>query len=88
MGLQMLTERRSERIAGVLSCYDRIVVQGTLPGPCYAEGMTGYLYAITSASSTTPSGHSRPELTLLFGRVRDHLSVYAPEEVPFRVAAV
>jgi hypothetical protein len=45
MGLQLLTERRSDQIAGVLSCYDRMLVQGTLPGLCFAEGMTGYLYA-------------------------------------------
>ena len=45
MGLQLLTERRSNQIAGVLSCYDRILIQGTLPGLCFAEGMTGYLYA-------------------------------------------
>jgi hypothetical protein len=45
MGLQLLTERRSEQIAGVLSCYDRMLIQGTLPGLCYAEGMTAYLYA-------------------------------------------
>jgi hypothetical protein len=37
MGLQLLTERRSDRIAGVLSCYDRMLIQGTLPGLCYAE---------------------------------------------------
>jgi len=24
----------------VLSCYDRIIVTGTLPGVCYAKGMT------------------------------------------------
>ena len=29
----------------MLSCYDRMLIQGTLPGLCYAEGMTGYLYA-------------------------------------------
>jgi hypothetical protein len=45
MGLQLLTERRSEQLAGVLSCFDRMLIQGTLPGLCYAEGMTGYLYA-------------------------------------------
>jgi hypothetical protein len=27
----------------VLSCYDRIIVTGTLPGACYAKGMTGFL---------------------------------------------
>jgi hypothetical protein len=42
---QMLTERYRERLAGVLSCYDRIVITGTLPGACYADGMTSFLYA-------------------------------------------
>lgn len=44
MGL-LLTERYAEKIRGVLGCYDRVVIQGTLPELCYAEGMTGYLYA-------------------------------------------
>lgn len=39
-----LVERHAEQIAGVLSCYDRIIIQGTLPGLCHAEGMTSYLY--------------------------------------------
>jgi hypothetical protein len=42
---QMLTERYRERMHGVLSCYDRIVITGTLPGICYAAGMTSFLYA-------------------------------------------
>jgi hypothetical protein len=40
-----LVERYDDRIAGVLSCYDRVVVTGTLPTVCYAEGMTRFLYA-------------------------------------------
>lgn len=40
-----LTERYRDRLAGVLSCYDRIVITGTLPGVCYAGGMTSFLYA-------------------------------------------
>ena len=31
--------------AGTLSCYDRLVITGTLPVVCYAAGMTGYLNA-------------------------------------------
>src|SRR5277367_630093 len=42
---QLLTERYDDRIAGVLSCYDRLVITGTLPVVCYAAGMTGYLNA-------------------------------------------
>jgi hypothetical protein len=40
-----LVSRYDERIAGVLSCYDRIVVTGTVPGICHAKGMTSFLYA-------------------------------------------
>ena len=42
---QSLVARYDERIAGVLSCYDRVVITGTLPGVCYAEGMTRFLHA-------------------------------------------
>jgi hypothetical protein len=38
-----LLERHADQILGVLSCYDRVVIQGTLPAFCYAEGMTSYL---------------------------------------------
>jgi hypothetical protein len=42
---QLLTERYRDRLAGVLSCYDRIIVTGTLPGVCHAKGMTAFLSA-------------------------------------------
>ena len=45
MGLTLLTERHQEQIAGELSCWDRILIFGTLPKICYAEGMTSHLYA-------------------------------------------
>lgn len=38
-----LIERFAKQIRGVLSCYDRMVITGTLPGICYAEGMSSYL---------------------------------------------
>ena len=41
----LITTRYAPQISGVLSCFDRIVIQGTLPGLCHADGMTGYLYA-------------------------------------------
>ncbi|MGA9626499.1 MAG: hypothetical protein WBQ65_18645 [Bryobacteraceae bacterium] len=43
MGLVLLTGRHAQQIAGVLSCYDRMIVQGTLPVFSYAGGMTAYL---------------------------------------------
>jgi hypothetical protein len=44
MASTMLTQRHADQIAGVLSCYDRVLVCGTLPKICYARGMTFYLY--------------------------------------------
>jgi hypothetical protein len=40
-----LEDRYDDRIAGVLSCYDRVVITGTIPTVCYAGGMTRFLYA-------------------------------------------
>jgi hypothetical protein len=42
---RLLTERYRERLAGVLSCYDRMIITGTLPGACHAKGMTAFLSA-------------------------------------------
>ena len=40
-----IVERYGKRIKGVLSCFDRVVLTGTLPGACHAAGMTSFLYA-------------------------------------------
>jgi hypothetical protein len=40
-----LIDRYRERLHGVLSCYGRILVTGTLPQVCSAEGMTAFLKA-------------------------------------------
>jgi len=42
---QSLTERYDDRIGGVLSCFDRLLITGTVPVICYAEGMTRFLFA-------------------------------------------
>lgn len=41
---ELLTERYADQLDGVLSCYDRIVITGSLQPFCYAQGMTHYLY--------------------------------------------
>ena len=41
----LITERYDKQIRGVLSCYDRVIIRGTLPGWNYAQGMTSFLYA-------------------------------------------
>src|SRR5882762_1850179 len=35
-----LIERHRDRIEGVLSCFDRVLIQGTLPSVCYAGAMS------------------------------------------------
>ncbi len=41
--MELLIDRYAEKILGTLSCFDRVVIQGTLPTFCYAQGMAGYL---------------------------------------------
>jgi len=41
--MELIHERYNDKIHGVISCYDRILITGTLPGLCYAGGMTRFL---------------------------------------------
>lgn len=41
---ELLSERYANDLDGVSSCYDRIVITGSLQPLCYAQGMTHYLY--------------------------------------------
>ena len=50
---QRLTERYRERLAGVLSCYDRIVITGTLPGAGGLIGAGHYLLLVAPSSRST-----------------------------------
>jgi len=40
-----LVNRYAANMNGVLSCYDRILIIGTLPGVCYAGGMSSFLFS-------------------------------------------
>ena len=42
---ELITEQYKEQIRGVISCYDRIIIRGTIPAWCFADGMTSFLYA-------------------------------------------
>jgi len=44
VGVELLTERHAAQIEGVLGCFDRMLIFGTLPGVCFAGGMTSFLY--------------------------------------------
>jgi hypothetical protein len=43
--MEVLTTTYSDKITGELGCFDRLILTGTLPGICYSQGMTSYLYA-------------------------------------------
>jgi hypothetical protein len=43
--MELFTQRHASKIQGVLSCFDRVVITGTIPGICYAAGMTSFLKA-------------------------------------------
>ena len=80
---RLLTERYRERLAGVLSCYDRIIVTGTLPGACYAKGMMGFL----SARQIRVFDYPRFDEPLR-DRVRDPMRTHACESKRPRAVAV
>ena len=44
MGQELLSEKYSNELYGVLNCYDRVIISGNVQPLCYAKGMTGYLY--------------------------------------------
>jgi hypothetical protein len=41
--MSSLVSRYAGKLAGVLSCFDRIIITGTIPGWCHAQGMAFYL---------------------------------------------
>ena len=43
--MELLTTKYKKRISGILSCFDRLIITGTIPQICYSQGMTSYLYA-------------------------------------------
>ena len=43
--MKLFTDRHRSKIRGTLSCFDRVVITGTIPGICYAAGMTSFLKA-------------------------------------------
>jgi len=42
--MELLSETYKDKISFVLSCYDRLILTGTLPEISYAQGMTKYMY--------------------------------------------
>lgn len=43
--MKQLTEKYAKDISCMLSCFDRILIEGTLPELSHASGMTAYLYS-------------------------------------------
>jgi len=38
-----LIDRHASKIVGVLSCFDRVVIQGTIPSVCHAGAVATFL---------------------------------------------
>ena len=43
--MDLLTTTYQDKIEGTLSCFDRLIITGTIPQICYSQGMTSYLYS-------------------------------------------
>lgn len=43
--MELLTQRYAHQILGTLSCFDRLLITGTVPGICYPQGMASHLRA-------------------------------------------
>ena len=41
--MQAICERYRDHITGVLSCFDRVILEGNIPGACYGHGMESFL---------------------------------------------
>lgn len=42
--MDTIEERYREEIVGKVSCYDRLIIKGTVPEICFSQGMTSFLY--------------------------------------------
>ena len=45
MATEWLTGKYAEQVAGMIGCYDRVIISGYLDPLSYAKGMTKYLYS-------------------------------------------
>ena len=43
--MDLLTISHQDKISGTLSCFDRLIITGTIPQICYSQGMTSFLYS-------------------------------------------
>ncbi len=44
METKLVSEKYADSLDGVLNCYDRVIIIGSLQPLCYARGMTKYLH--------------------------------------------
>lgn len=39
----LLTDKYADKIHGIITCYDRMIIQGYIPNWSHAEAMTAYM---------------------------------------------
>jgi hypothetical protein len=60
MTAELLSEKYSTDLYGVLSCYDRVIITGNLHPLCYDKGMTSYLYRHKIRIFDYPTAFAKP----------------------------
>lgn len=78
-----LVNRYVANMRRVLSCYDRILITGTLPRACYAGHMTSFLYSRGSVFLTMPS--LRNLCVIVFAHVPIPPSALSRQLAPLRM---
>ena len=73
--MEYITTRYENQIAGELTCYDRIVLTGTLLSCCYAEGMERYLGIHKILYYDFPEQVAKP----LADKIKAHATMIAEE---------
>ena len=60
----LLTDKYADKIHGIITCYDRMIIQGYIPNWSHAEAMTAYMklngIRIFDYTTTFPSSAITP----------------------------
>ena len=56
----LLTDKYADKIHGIITCYDRMIIQGYIPNWSHAEAMTAYLKLNGIRIFDYPTSFSQP----------------------------
>ena len=70
----LLTDKYADKIHGIITCYDRMIIQGYIPNWSHAEAMTAYMKLNGIRIFDYPTSFSQP----LTEQIRQHLPKITP----------